>query len=70
MKLLGFPFRLPLLPTNIGLVTIQYYEKKSKEQNQPLYMALIDLVKALDSVNREALWRILELDGCPPNLLI
>lgn len=40
-------------------------QEKSREQNQPLYMAFIDLIKAFDSVNREALWRILSLIGCP-----
>jgi exonuclease III len=44
-------------------------QEKSKEQNQPLYMAFIDLVKAFDSVNREALWKILALDGCPPKFI-
>ena len=32
-------------------------------------MAFIDPVKAFDSVNRKALWRILELDGCPPKFI-
>ena len=32
-------------------------------------MTFIDLVKAFDSVNREAIWRILELDGCPPKFI-
>jgi len=32
-------------------------------------MAFNDLVKAFDSVNREALWRILELNGCPPKCI-
>ena len=45
-------------------------QKKSKDSNQPLNMAFIDLVKAFDSVNREALWRILELDGCPLNFFV
>ena len=36
-------------------------QKKSKDSNQPLYMAFIDLVKAFDSVNRAVLWRNLEL---------
>ena len=31
--------------------------------------AFVDLHKALDSVNRDALWRILGLRGVPPKLI-
>ena len=40
-------------------------QEKSREQHMPLYMAFIDLSKAFDMVNREALWRILLKVGCP-----
>ena len=32
-------------------------------------MAFIDLTKAFDSVNREALWKILARYGCPPKFI-
>lgn len=44
-------------------------QEKSREQGQPLYMAFIDLVKAFDSVNREALWSVLSRIGCPPKFI-
>ena len=40
-------------------------QEKSREQHMPLYMAFIDLSKAFDMVNRQALWRILLKVGCP-----
>ena len=39
------------------------------EQNMPLYSVFIDLAKAFDSVNREALWVVLESTGCPPKFI-
>ena len=33
--------------------------------NQDLYLLFLDLTKAFDTVNREALWLILERIGCP-----
>ena len=40
-------------------------QEKCREQNQPLYIAFIDLTKAFDSVSRVTLWKILEKAGCP-----
>nr|XP_061823852.1 uncharacterized protein LOC133611023 [Nerophis lumbriciformis] len=40
-------------------------QEKCREQNQSLYMAFIDLTKAFDSVNRQALWLVLSKIGCP-----
>ncbi|KAF0031717.1 hypothetical protein F2P81_016272 [Scophthalmus maximus] len=40
-------------------------QEKCREQNQPRYMAIIDLTKAFDSVNRQALWLVLAKIGCP-----
>ena len=34
-------------------------QEKCREQHQGLFMAFIDLSKAFDSVNREALWKVL-----------
>ena len=40
-------------------------QEKCREQQQPLYMAFIDLTKAFDSVHRQALWLALAKIGCP-----
>ena len=40
------------------------YQEKFKEQNLGLYVVFIDLTKAFDAVNREALWTILSKFGC------
>ena len=44
-------------------------QEKCIEQNMPLYSIFIDLTKAFDTVNREALWTVLERIGCPPKFL-
>jgi hypothetical protein len=40
-------------------------QEKCREQQKPLYVAFFDLTKAFDSVNREALFKILNIYGCP-----
>uniref|UniRef100_A0A803TM72 ribonuclease H n=1 Tax=Anolis carolinensis TaxID=28377 RepID=A0A803TM72_ANOCA len=47
------------------IFTARQLQEKCREQNQPLYMAFIDLAKAFDTVNRSALWTILQKIGCP-----
>ena len=44
-------------------------QEKCREQQQPLYLAFIDLPKALDLVSRTGLFKLLEKIGCPPKLL-
>ena len=44
-------------------------QEKCREQNQPLYLAFIDLTKAFDLVSRDGLFKMLPLIGCPPKLL-
>ena len=39
------------------------------ESFRGLFAAYVDLCKAFDSVNRDALWRILGLGGVPPKLI-
>ena len=39
------------------------------EFNKPLHICFVDLKKAYDSVNREALWRILESMGVPKKIV-
>ena len=49
--------------------TLRQLQEKCVEQNRPLLMAFIDLTKAFDLVNREALYVILRRVGCPQKLL-
>ncbi|XP_076029361.1 uncharacterized protein LOC143018120 [Oratosquilla oratoria] len=43
--------------------------EKSREQNQGLFIAFVDLAKAFDTINREMLWRVVVKCGCPPKLM-
>ena len=45
--------------------TVRQMQEKCLEQNLHLYIVFIDLTKAFDTVNREALWVILNKLGCP-----
>ena len=47
----------------------QIHEKCIKQQ-EPLYQVFVDLTKAFDTANREALWEILAKIGCPSNFVI
>uniref|UniRef100_A0A803U0X9 ribonuclease H n=1 Tax=Anolis carolinensis TaxID=28377 RepID=A0A803U0X9_ANOCA len=47
------------------IFTARQIQEKCREQNQPLYIAFIDLAKAFDTVNCSALWTILQKIGCP-----
>ena len=40
-----------------------------QEQQQPLYLAVINLTKAFDLVSWTELFKLLEKIGCPPKLL-
>ena len=51
------------------IFAMRQIQEKCKEQNMPLHSVFIDLTKAFDTVNREALWSVLERFGCPPKLL-
>ncbi|XP_029766781.1 uncharacterized protein LOC112117806 [Terrapene carolina triunguis] len=44
---------------------VRQIQEKCIEQNMHLYAVFIDLTKAFDTVNREALWTILTRLGCP-----
>ena len=44
-------------------------QEKCREQTQELFMAFIDLTKAFDSINREALWKVLSRCGCPAKFI-
>ena len=44
-------------------------QEKCREQHRNLYLALIDLTKAFDTMNRDPLWTVLNKFGCPPHFL-
>ena len=44
-------------------------QEKCIEQNMSLFSVFTDLTKAFDTVNREALWTVLERLGCPPKFI-
>ena len=45
---------------NDQIYTLRVLMEKAREFHQPLYMCFIDLHKAYDSVNRNALWAVLQ----------
>ena len=52
------------------IFAVRQFQEKCIEQNKPLYTVFIDLTKPFDTVNREALWTVLEHIGCPPKLVL
>ena len=51
------------------VLTVLVLTERRREFQQGLLAAFVDLCKAFDSVNRDALWRILRLRGVPPKLI-
>ena len=49
--------------------TLRQLQEKCREQQQPLFVAFIELTKAFDLVSRDGLFKILPKIGCPPCLL-
>eukprot|EP00921_Rhytidocystis_pertsovi_P026473 GHVQ01042707.1.p1 GENE.GHVQ01042707.1~~GHVQ01042707.1.p1 ORF type:complete len:357 (+),score=36.41 GHVQ01042707.1:540-1610(+) len=43
--------------------------EKSREKQQPLYVVFVDLIKAFDTVKRQALWKLLRKLGVPPKVV-
>ena len=56
-------FRTSRGTTDMIFVARQIQETH-REQNKDLYIAFIDLTKAFDSINYEALWKVLPRFGC------
>ena len=50
------------------IFSVRQLQEKCNEQNMPLYIAFIDLIKALDLISREGIFAILLKIGCPSNL--
>ena len=51
------------------IFSLRQLQEKCKEQQQPLYIAFVDLTKAFDTVSRDGLFKLLAKIGCPPKLL-
>lgn len=51
------------------IFTLRQIQEKIREQHSSLHAVFIDLKKAFDMVNRQALWQILGKFGCPPKLV-
>ena len=51
------------------IFSLRQVAEKVREKNKELYMVFIDLTKAFDTVNREALWKVLKRLGIPDNML-
>ena len=47
------------------IFSVRQIQEKCIEQQKPLYQVSVDLTKAFDTVNREALWEILTKIRCP-----
>ena len=51
------------------IFSLRQLQEKCREQQQPLFIAFIDLTKAFDLVSTDGLFKILPRIGCPPKLL-
>ena len=51
------------------IFSLHQLQENCREQNQPLNLAFIDLIKTFDLVSRDGLFKMLPLIGCPPKLL-
>ena len=49
---------------------IRQLMEKGREQHRNLCIAFVDFTKAFDSVNRNALWVIMQTMGCPPKFAL
>ena len=48
---------------------LRQLQENCREQQQPLFLAFVDLTKAFDLVSRSGLFKILQQIGCPAKLL-
>ena len=51
------------------IFTARQLQGKCQEQNVDLYMTLVDLTKAFDTVSCDELWKIMAKFGCPSSLI-
>ncbi|KAJ8044654.1 RNA-directed DNA polymerase from mobile element jockey [Holothuria leucospilota] len=55
---------------NIDMIfSLRQLQETCREQRQPLYLAFVDLTKAIDLASRKGLFKLLQRIGCPPTLL-
>ena len=51
------------------IFSLRKLQEKCQEQQQPLFLAFVDLTKTFDLLSRSGLFKILQKIGCPPKLL-
>ena len=51
------------------IFTARQLQEKCREQYVDLYMTLVDLTDAFDTVSRDGLWKIMAKFGCPPRFI-
>ena len=51
------------------IFSLRQIAEKVREKKHEMYMVFVDLTKAFDTVNRTALWRVLQKLGIPENML-
>jgi hypothetical protein len=51
------------------IFTLRQLQEKAIEQHQPLYVVFVDFSKAFDTVDRDTLWKVLDVYGCPEKLI-
>ena len=51
------------------IFSLRQLQEMCRDQQQPLFIAFIDLTKAFDLVSRSGLFHLLKKIGCPPKLL-
>ena len=51
------------------IFTAKLLQQTCREKEIALYLAFLDITKAYDSVDRETMWKILQIIGFPPKML-
>ena len=51
------------------IFTARQLQEKCREQNVDLFMTFVDLIKAIDTVSRDGLWKIMAKFGCLPRYI-
>lgn len=51
------------------IFTLRQLQEKAVEQHQSLFVVFVDFSKAFDTVDRETLWKVLQIYGCPEKLV-
>ena len=51
------------------IFTAKLLQQTCREKEIALYLAFLDITKVYDSVDRETMWKILQIIGFPPKML-